>query len=293
VKFSVLGSGSKELLAYVVDTDPKKGISHQLAVFETAKGKLLAPVAQGAAVTELRYSPESQQIYFAMSDNTISVFELNTKAKRKVLTDATLAGFSQDGSRVLAREGDGLRLYDARAFSPVARMPGQIGAFLQSGAGKVFATVSASGDVSIWDFDHGDPVAQLEGHIDAVEHVVFAPGSKHVASFGKGRTAKLWGLPEVEGIEKLKRDEFETSNEYARRVAEWTSPYTALVSLVEYDADAEAYAVRIGNVALNVPMPRADAKRFSGQREASLSGKLKVYDANQLQLSDAKLTRLP
>lgn len=293
VRAEFLGDGSKELLAYVVDTDPKKGVSHQLAVFETAKGKLVAPVASGAAVTDLRYSPTSQQIYYSMSDNTISVFELNTKQKRKVLTDATLAGFSQDGSRVLAREGDGLRLYDARAFSPIARMPGQVGAFLQAGAGKVFATVSSSGDVSIWDFDSGDPVAQLQGHIDAVEHVAFAPGSKHLASFGKGRTAKLWGLPEVEGIEKLKRDEFETSNEYARRVSEWTSPYTALVSLVEYDADAETYAVRIGDVALNVPTPRADAKRFSGQREASLSGKLKVYDANQLQLSDAKLTRLP
>ena len=68
---------------------------------------------------------------------------------------------------------------------------------------------------------------------------------------------------------------------------------TALVSLVEYDADAETYAVRIGDVALTVPTPRADAKRFSGQREAVISGKLKVYDANQLQLSDSKLTRLP
>ncbi len=292
-KAEFLGNGSKELLAYVVDTDPKQGISHQLAVFETAKGKLVTTVAQGAAVTDLRYSSESQQIYFSMSDNSISVFELNTKAKRKVLTDATLAGFSQDGSRVLAREGDGLRLYDARAFTPIARMPGQTAAFVHPGAGAVFATVSSSGDVSIWDFERGDPVAQLKGHIDAVEQVVFAPGGKRVASFGKGRTAKLWGLPEVEGIEKLKRDEFETSNEYTRRLAEWASPYAALVSLVEYDADAETYAVRIGDIALTVPTARADAKRFSGQREAALSGKLKVHDANQLELSDAKLTRLP
>jgi WD40 repeat protein len=244
-------------------------------------------------VTNLRYSPESQQIYYSLSDNSIGVFELNTKAKRKVLTDATLAGFSQDGSRVLAREGNGLRLYDTRAFTPIARMPDQTDAFLPPGSGVVFATVSSSGDVSIWDFERGDPVAQLKGHIDAVDQVVFAPGGKHVASFGKGRTAKLWGLPEVEGIEKLKRDQFETSNEYTRRVSEWTSPYTALVSLVEYDADGETYAVRIGDISLTVPTAREDARRFSGQREASLSGKLKVKDANQLELSDAKLTRLP
>ena len=286
-------ANSNELLGYAVDSDPKEGVVHSLAVWDTTKGKLVKTVAQGAAVTELRYSPESQQIYFAMSDNTISVFEINTKAKRKVLTDATLAGFSPDGTRVLAREGDGMRLYDARAFTPIARLPGQTGAFVQPDAAGVFATVSSSGDVSIWDFEHGDPIAQLKGHIDAVEEVVFAPGGKRVASFGKGRTAKLWGLPEVEGLEKLKRDEFETSNEYARRVAEWTSPYNALVSLVEYDADGETYAVRIGDVALTVPLPRADAKRFSGQREAVLTGRLRVYDANQLQLSDTKLSRLP
>lgn len=291
-KAEFLGN-TKELLGYVVDSDPKEGVVHRLAVWDTTKGKLLKMVAQGAAVTDLRYSPESQQIYFSMSDNTISVFELNTQAKRKVLTDATLAGFSPDGARVLAREGDGMRLYDARAFTPIARLPGQISAFVQPGTAGVFATVTSSGDVSIWDFERGDPVAQLKGHIDAVEQVLFAPGGKHVASFGKGRTAKLWGLPEVEGLEKLKRDEFETSNEYTRRVGEWTSPYNALVSLVEYDADSETYAVRIGDVALTVPTPRADAKRFSGQREAVLTGRLKVYDANQLQLSDTKLSRLP
>jgi WD40 repeat protein len=291
-KAEFLGN-SKEILGYVVDSDPKQGVTHRLAVWDTTKGKLVTTVAQGAAVTDLRYSTDSQQIYFSMSDNTISVFELNTKAKRKVLTDATLAGFSADGQRVLAREGDGMRLYDARSFTPLARLPGQTSAFLQSTAGGVFATIASSGDVSLWDFEHGDPVAQLKGHIDAVEHVVFAPGGKRLASFGKGRTAKLWGLPEVQGLEKLKRDEFETSSDYTHRVAEWTSPYTALISLGEYDADAETYTVRIGDVAISLPMPRADAKRFSGQREGVLTGKLKVFDVNQLQLTEVKLSRLP
>jgi hypothetical protein len=40
-------------------------------------------------------------------------------------------------------------------------------------------------------------------------------------------------------------------------------------------------------------MPRADAKRFSGQREGVLTGKLKVFDVNQLQLTEVKLSRLP
>jgi hypothetical protein len=186
-----------------------------------------------------------------------------------------------------------MRLYDARTFTPIARMPSQTNAFLQANAGGVFATVASDGKVSLWEFEHGDPVAQLKGHIDAVEQVVFSPGGKRLVSFGKGRTAKLWGLPEVRDLEKLKRDQFESSSEYTRRVSEWTSPYTALVALAEYNADAETYTVRIGDVTLNLPTPRADAKRFAGQREGIITGQLKVFDVEQLELNDVKLSRLP
>jgi WD40 repeat protein len=291
-KAEFLGDG-KELLGYVALSDPKLGVLHRLAVWNTSNGKLVTTVASGAAVTDLRYSVDAQQIYFSMSDNTVNVFELNTKAKRKVLTDAMLAGFSADGQRVLAREGDGMRLYDARTFTPIARMPSQTSAFLQANAGGVFATAASNGEVSLWEFEHGDPVAQLKGHIDAVEQVVFSPGGKHLVSFGKGRTAKLWGLPDVRDLEKLKRDEFESSSDYTHRVSGWASPYTTLVSLVEYNADAETYTVRLGDATLTLPTPRTDARRFAGQREGILTGRLKVFDVEQLELSDVKLTRLP
>jgi WD40 repeat protein len=283
----------KQVLAYVAVSDPKLGVVHRLALWDTTSGKVVATVAQGAAVTDLRYSPDSQRIYFSMSDNTINVFELNTKAKRTILTDASLAGFSADGQRILTREGDGMRLYDARTFTPIARMPSQTSAFLQANAGGVFATAASDGKVSLWEFEHGDPVAQLKGHIDAIDQVVFSPGGKRLVTFGKGRTAKLWGLPDVRDLEKLKRDEFESSSDYTRRVAEWTSPYTTLVSLVEYNADSEAYTVRIGDVTLTLPTPRFEAKRFAGQREGILTGQLKVFDVEQLELKDVKLSRLP
>ena len=291
-KAEFLATG-KELLGYVAISDPKLGVVHRLGVWDTSNGKLLTTVAQGSAVTDLRYSPDSQQIYFSMSDNTINVFDLNTKTKRTILTDATLAGFSADGQRILSREGDGMRLYDARTFTPIARMPSQTSAFLQANAGGVFATAASDGKVSLWEFEHGDPVAQLTGHIDAIEQVVFSPGGKRLVSFGKGRTAKLWGLPEVRDLEKLKRDEFESSSDYTRRVSAWTSPYTALVSLVQYNADNESYTVRIGDVTLSLPTPVAEAKRFAGQQEGILTGQLKVADVEQLELNDVKLTRVP
>jgi WD40 repeat protein len=287
-----LGDG-KQILGYVEQTDPKQGISHRLDLFDAGSGKLLANVAQGAAVTDLRYSPDAKLIYYSTADNTINVFELNTKSRRTVLTDATLAGFSADGQRVLAMESDGMRLYDARAFTPIVRLPRQTSVFLQPNAGGMFATTATDGTVNLWEFEHGDPLAQLKGHIDTVQAVVFAPGGKRLVSYGKGRTTKLWGLPEVQDLEKLKKDQFESSGDYTRRVAEWSSPYTTLVTLGDYNADAETFAVRVGDVTITLPTPRAEAKRFAGQREGILTGKLKVFDVEQLEITDAKLSRLP
>jgi len=205
-----------------------------------------------------------------------------------VVLDSSAADLVPAMTRFVAQGGGAIIMGQV-----MRRMPSQTSGFLQTNTGGVFATVASDGKVSLWEFEHGDPVAQLTGHIDAVEQVVFSPGGKRLVSFGKGRTAKLWGLPDVQDLEKLKRDQYESSSDYTKRVAEWTSPYTALVALVEYNADAETYSVRIGDVTLTLPTPRTEAKRFAGQREGVLTGRLKVYDVEQLELNDMKLSRLP
>jgi WD40 repeat protein len=283
----------KRVLAYVAQPDKTAGVLYRLAIWDASNGKLLSTVSQNGVVNDLRYSTDGQKIYFSTSDNAIHLLELNTKAHRTLLTDASLVGFSADGQRMLAREGDGLRLYDSRTLVPVARMPGQTAAFISPSASPVFVTTSPDGSLRLWEFDKGELVAQLNGHLDVVGNVSFASGGRHLVSFGKARTAKLWSLPEVQDGDKLARDAFESSAEYTRRVSEWSSTYTALVALGDYNADAEAYSVRLGDVALTLPTPREDARRFAGQREAILTGKLKVFDVDQLQLSEVKLNRLP
>jgi WD40 repeat protein len=283
----------KRIVAYVGQPDPTVGVLYRLAIWDAASGKLLGTVFQRAVINDLRYSSDGQKLYFSTSDNTIHALELNTKTQRTLLTDASLVGFSADGQRMLVHEEDGLRLYDSGTLVPVARMPGQTSAFISPASSPIFVTTSSDDSLRLWDFEKGQLVAELKGHLDAVSSISFASGGRHLVSFGKGRTAKLWSLPEVHDVDKLARDTFESSAEYTRRVSEWSSTYTALVSLGDYDADSEAYALRLGDITLTLPTRRDDARRFAGQREAILTGKLKVFDVDQLQLSDAKLERLP
>ena len=124
-------------------------------------------------------------------------------------------------------------------------------------------------------------------------HRKVASGGKRLVSFSKERVGKIWALPEVEGADKLRKDTYESTSDYQQRVAEWSSPFHALVALGEYNADAETYAVKVGDFSFAVPVPRGDARLFAGQREAVLTGRLKVFDSDQLQLGDGKLERLP
>jgi hypothetical protein len=91
----------------------------------------------------------------------------------------------------------------------------------------------------------------------------------------------------------LVKDPFESTTEYMNRAKGWGSDFSMLVALGEYNADAELYAVKIGDAVVSVPLQREDARKLAGQRQAVLTTKLKFFDVEQLQLVNAKLQRLP
>ena len=270
----------------------KSGMHYRLAVWDAQSGKLTGAFQSEGVVSDLQFSPDRQQLYVSTTDRSMRVYDLSTRALRTTISGAQLIGFSADGARFVVRENNQVRLYDAGTLQPVARMPSQVTAFTTANAGGLYATTASDGTVQLWDFKGGEPVSLLKGHSDAVSHVVFAPGGKRLASFGRDREAKFWALPEVQDLARLRKDTYESTGEYQKRVADWTSTFTALVELGSYDADAESYAVRVGDYSFAVPVPRDDARHFAGQHEALLSGKLKVFDGDQLQLADGKLERL-
>jgi WD40 repeat protein len=270
----------------------KTGVHYRLGVWSPTNGKFTAALQSEGVVSDLQFSPDRSQLFATTLDHSVRVYDLSTRTLRTTLSGGQLLGFSSDGARFLVREGSGVRLYDTSTLQPVGRMPAQVAAFTAVNASGLYATTGNDGSLQLWEFQHGDPVSQLKGHTDAVSRVVFAAGGKRVATFGKERDAKFWALPDVQDLSRLRKDTYESTSEYQKRVSDWSSPFTAMVELGDYDADSETYAVKVGDYSFNVPVPRDDARHFSGQREAILSGKLKVFDDKQLQLADGKLERL-
>jgi WD40 repeat protein len=283
----------KHLLINIAELDKQSGTHYRLGIWDSASGKSVSTLMPDAVIWDMRFSPDRQQLYVTTKDRSIRVFDMNTRALHTTLPAAELIGFSPDGARMLAREADGVRLYDAHTLAPVARMPDQVTAFIAPKTNGLFATAASDGSLRLWEFEHGNPVSVLKGHLDPVSRVTFASGGKRLVSFSKERVGKMWALPQVEDAEKLRKDTYESTSEYQKRVEEWSSPFTALVELGDYNADSEAYTVKVGDYSFAVPVPRDTARLFAGQREAVLTGRLKVFDAQQLRLGDGKLERLP
>jgi WD40 repeat protein len=266
---------------------------YQLGVWDTATGQRTGEFAINVMLKNMRLSPDKTRLFVTGPDHSTRVFDVASRSQVDALHGAELIGFSPDGRRLIAQDGDGIRLYETRGFTPIALFPGQLTAFVAPTAGHLYATAASDGSVRLVDFETGDTISVLRGHIDPVTALSFAPNGKQLVTFSDDKVARLWALPSVKDVNQLAKDNFESTAEYQKRVAGWSSDYETLVMLGEYNADTESYAAKIGEFTVGVPMPRDEARRFAGQREAILTGKLKMYDAEQLQLADVKLARIP
>jgi WD40 repeat protein len=285
--------GGKRVILNVARPAGKSGDpGYLLGIWDTTTGKRTGEFATNVMVKDLRLSPDKARLFVTGPDHSTRVFDAASRSQADSLHGAELIALSPDGHRLIAQDGDGIRLYDTRDFKAIARFAGQMTAFVAP-TGKLYATAASDGSVRLIDFETGDTISVLKGHIDAVSSLNFAPDGKQLVTFSDDKVARLWTLPTVKDVNQLTKDSFESTTEYQKRVAGWSSEYTTLVTLGEYNADTESYAAKIGDSDLSVPMPRDEARHFAGQREAILTCKLKMYDAEKLQLAEVKLARVP
>ena len=285
-------NNGKFALAYVAQSRKLPGSPLQLAVWDLANGnKVTSLLPDGVALTRLRMVPTQNRIFVGGSDRNTYVFDMVTLNKT-VIGGMELVEVSGDARRVLLKNNDGVRLMDTQTMVPLSRMPGQVNAFAAA-KGNLFATSGPEGNVTLWRFDNGDRVGELKGHLDTVLDVVFSDDGRRLVSMGADNTWRMWTVPEIQNMQKLSKDQFESTAEYNVRVADWSSPYTSLVTLISYNADAATYNVRFGDIEASVPLDREAAKQLMGQRSAIIKAKLKHFDGEHLILSDSTLTRLP
>ncbi|MDH2236713.1 hypothetical protein N5K27_10425 [Pigmentiphaga sp. GD03639] len=110
--------------------------------------------------------------------------------------------------------------------------------------------------------------------------------------------SRLWRLAYDDGAGKattaflaaLKKDKFETSAEYQKRLATLTMPHTMKVALRDYDADRGMFIGTWRNVQVSVPLPPAQARQFADAKEMSMTGDLRAIDEDYLELRNASVT---
>ena len=283
----VLNDG-RHLLTYASPNASLLSATPELALWDIKEGTRLTTLLPASATLKSYRVAYDRKRLFVNSNDDLYVVDLATLQRTHLLTGMEFVDLSADERRFLVRNGDEIRVMDVDSMTVVARLSKQVSAFAAS-KGKLFATSTADGLLTLWNFDTVEQIGQLKGHLDTVQKVIFSDDGRHLASFGADNTIKLWALPDVKDRQHLAKDQLESTAEYVKRMASWNSPYTALVTLDGYNADSALFKVHLGDLSAEIPVDREAAKKLVGQRQAMLSARLKFFDSEQLIIADAKL----
>ncbi|MDK2122804.1 caspase family protein [Parachitinimonas caeni] len=267
-----------------------RGANGQVILWDGTNGRQLQ-VFEGVQQS-MFFSPEGSKIILNGMDRVLRQADAQSGALLATIPGNVFVSFSADGRRYATLGDEGARLWDTQSGAAVARLPGQVAVFF-AGKGRLLASAGNDFSLQLWDAEHGDPVGVLKGHVERIRNVVFSADGRRLLSWGDDKSLRLWGLPEVNDIATLSKDAFETTLEYQTRVGKWSSAYSAIVNLGEYDADVQVFNVRLGDHTFGVPMPREEARKLAGQKQVQLTGTLRFSDAERLELAGAKLSRLP
>lgn len=122
--------------------------------------KLRTFLAGDANITDLAYSPDGKMLAVASEDNTITLWNPETRVKL-----ATLQGHSDVVNKI--------------AFAP---------------NGEVLASASDDNTVILWDVNSHKALRTLRGHAFFVRAVAFSPGGDLLASGSRDLTIIVWGF---------------------------------------------------------------------------------------------------
>ena len=104
--------------------------------------------------------------------------------------------FSPDGTRVVSRSWEGVRVWDVVSGESVFNLfRGRSNSVAYSNDGKYIGSGNDDGTISIWNAGTGESIhGALEGHTRRVNCVAFSPDSKYIASGSDDRTVRIWDV---------------------------------------------------------------------------------------------------
>ena len=149
------------------------------------------------AVNSVAFSPDGNQLISTGEDQTIRVWDVKGQRELYAFTQqgpsASFAGFSPDGSKILAVRGTAVLLWDVSA-DPSKMPPNEVSTFLKghtanvtaaafSPKGNKIASAAVDGSIKIWDVNTQKEDFPTAGHSSNALSVNFSPdGSKLVST---------------------------------------------------------------------------------------------------------------
>ena len=178
-------------------------LDHTARLFDVGTGKC-RQVYKGHvdSVNSVCWQPFTSNLCSASSDKTVSVWDGRTGQCAQTYyghsNSVNHAAFSLSGALLTSCDADGVvKVWDVRMVQEVCSVdagptPANRCAFDRSG--EIIAVASDSGKVTLHTLYGGGMVAELTGHEDAVQAVLFDHSGESILSAGSDMTFRTWGV---------------------------------------------------------------------------------------------------
>ncbi|KAG8867194.1 hypothetical protein FRC20_006482 [Serendipita sp. 405] len=154
----------------------------------------------GDGVWSLAFSPDGLKLVSGSSDNTIRIWNLQTRSHMITLEGHThtvlSVTFSLDNQKVVSGSHDKtVRVWNFKKGEEEQKQiyNSSVWSVAFSSNSSKIACGCSDGTIHVWDLEGGE-VTILQGHADAVLSVAFSPDNRKVVSGSHDTTVRLWDL---------------------------------------------------------------------------------------------------
>lgn len=178
------------------------GIDGTVRIWNIEGSSVLKPLPVNPSEKILAISANGQQAISRLADDTITIWDFETRTQKLVLSDldskVNVARFSSDSARIATVGVDGqLSVWDARTGIRKWKVDGKPKAILQiefSPTGEYLATRDEMGPVQLWSTIDGTLSAQFAGHGANVKDLAFSPDGKSLATGDWAGLVQFWDV---------------------------------------------------------------------------------------------------